>query len=338
MQSTALILGARGSLGCALVHAFAVAGWRVVAQMRLQERTPAEISGGQPSANVQWLQADISNPNDIAAFTQLGAVHVVVHAASPSYTRWAALAKPLLQTAINISLNYNATLMFPGNVYNFGAGMPALLKENTLQRPTSLKGGIRMDMEQQIEQAAKLHRLRSVIIRAGDYFGGRSGSWFDQWVAKDALQGRIGCLGPRGVHTPWAYVDDVAQAFVQVAKRRAQLNTFEVFNFAGHQLRREDWEQLMHTALVQMGWLQAQRTMTVQPMPWGLISALAWAVPQWRELAELRYLWLTPHALDGKKLAQLIGKEPHTPIERALPYALHRLYQPKAKDSVLATA
>jgi nucleoside-diphosphate-sugar epimerase len=333
MQSTVLVLGAQGSLGSALVSAFASAGWRVIAQMRPQSGKPV----GLQAAHVRWLAADLSMDGDISAFTQLGTVQVVVHAASPGYTRWAALAKPLLQAAMDISRYYNATLMFPGNVYNFGAGMPALIKENTLQQPTSLKGGTRLDMEQMLERSASLHKLRSVVVRAGDYFGGAQGSWFDQWVAKGAPQGQMGCLGPHGVPTPWAFVDDVAQAFVQVAQRRAQLNAFEVFHFAGHQLRREDWEQWMHTTLVQLGWLQPQQSITVQSMPWALISSLAWAVPQWRELAEMRYLWLTPHALDGKKLAQLIGKEPRTPIEDALKLALQRLYQSKPQVLPLVT-
>jgi nucleoside-diphosphate-sugar epimerase len=340
MQSTVLILGASGNLGAALVSAFATAGWRVIAQTRPQADVP---SGAQPT-NVQWLRADMADATNIAAFTHLAPLQVVVHAVNPAYTRWAAEAKPLLQTAINISLHFNATLMFPGNVYNFGAGMPYLLKENTLQQPTSLKGGIRMDMEQQLEQAAKTHRLRSVIIRAGDYFGGvsggagggGSGSWFERWIAKDARQGQMGYMGPGGIDTPWAYVPDLAQAFVQVAQRRTQLNSFETLHFAGHQLRRQDWEQMMQKASVQLGWLQSQQALSVQPMPWGLIGSMAWAVPKWRELAEMRYLWLTPHLLEGKKLAQLVGKEPHTPIESALMHALLQLYQPEPKGLVLA--
>jgi nucleoside-diphosphate-sugar epimerase len=332
MSSTVLILGASGSLGAALVSAFASAGWHVIAQTRSHTAAP---SGSYP-ANIQWLHADMADATNIAAYTQLGSVQVVVHAVNPAYTRWAAEAKPLLQAAINISLHFKATLMFPGNVYNYGAGMPYLLKENTLQQPTSLKGGIRMDMEQQLEQAAKLHRLRSVVVRAGDYFGGGAGSWFDSWIVKGAPQGQMGYMGPVGIDTPWAYVPDLARAFVQVAQRRAQLNTFETLHFAGHQLRREDWEQKMHQASLQLGWLQAGQTMNVHPMPWGLIGSLAWAVPKWRELAEMRYLWHTPHALEGKKLAQLLGKEPHTDIENALMQALLQAYQPKPRGLVLA--
>ena len=45
----------------------------------------------------------------------------------------------------------------------------------------------------------------------------------------------------------------------------------------------------------------------------------------WRELAEMRYLWQTPHALAGDKLAALIGPEPRTELSVAVPQALRDL-------------
>lgn len=319
MANTVLILGSRGRLGAALVAAFSAAGWRVIAQTRAQAKPPEKPY----PPHVQWLPADMSNP---AAFSQLGAVDVVVHALNPTYTRWAIEAVALLQSAMDLSLQYQATLMFPGNVYNFGAGMPALLNETTPQQPTSRKGAIRLDMERLLEQAAAVRGLRSVVIRAGDFFGCGTGSWFDLLVAKGAPRGRMGYAGPMGIGTAWAYVPDLAQTFVQVAQQRAHLSAFEVLHFAGSRLRREDWEQLMRKALLQLGWLPPQQAMKVQTMPWPLIRALAWAVPAWREIAEMRYLWLTPHALDGSKLARLIGAVPHTPIDEAVSQALRQLY------------
>lgn len=53
----------------------------------------------------------------------------------------------------------------------------------------------------------------------------------------------------------------------------------------------------MQKALVQLGWLPPGQVIPLQSMPWGLIGVLAWAVPKWREMAEMRYLWFTPHAL-----------------------------------------
>jgi len=37
--------------------------------------------------------------------------------------------------------------MLPGNVYNYGLPMPAVIDEHTPQRPTNRKGAIRLQME-----------------------------------------------------------------------------------------------------------------------------------------------------------------------------------------------
>ncbi len=356
MQKTVLILGARGRLGAALVSAFAHAGWRVLAHTRAGAALPVvgampmvpkptALAPNAPTAlPLQHITAELT---DTTAFARLGPIDVVVHALNPTYTLWPTQAMPLLESAIGLSLQLGASLMFPGNVYNFGDSMPGLLRESTAQRPSTGKGKIRCAMELRLQQAAAplallqntaplalqegkaQPRLRSVVIRAGDFFGSGTGSWFDLLVAKGAPKGRMGYAGPRGIATAWAYVPDLAQAFVQVAQRSTQLAPFEVLHFAGHHLRREDWQQAMGRVLASLGWLPAGQKPKVQSMPWPLIRALAWAVPNWREIAELRYLWLTPHALDGSKLASLIGPEPHTPLDTALRQSLQQLYPNK---------
>jgi hypothetical protein len=53
-----------------------------------------------------------------------------------------------------------------------------------------------------------------------------------------------------------------------------------------------------------------------------LIRFAAWVVPTWAALAEMRYLWDTPHALANAKLVALIGAEPHTDLTVAVAQSL----------------
>ncbi len=48
-------------------------------------------------------------------------------------------------------------------------------------------------------------------------------------------------------------------------------------------------------------------------------------VPTWAALAEMRYLWDTPHALANDKLTALIGAEPHTALADAAALAMEGL-------------
>ena len=69
-------------------------------------------------------------------------------------------------------------------------------------------------------------------------------------------------------------------------------------------------------------WLANGDDLRVASLPWKLIRIGGVLVPMWRELAEMQYLWDTPHALSGTKLAALIGPEPRTPLSRAICAAL----------------
>lgn len=131
--------------------------------------------------------------------------------------------------------------MLPGNVYNFGEVMPELLHENSPQLAQTVKGKVRVALEQQLRQAD----LRSVVIRVGDFFGAGRGNWFDQVIVKDIQKGRLVYPGANAVTTPWAYLPDLARCFVAVAQQRAKLERFEVLHFAGHQLSAQDWQALL---------------------------------------------------------------------------------------------
>ena len=209
--STVLILGATGRLGAACTKAFAGAGWQVIAQTRkpttgkLPDGVSALVTGDSPCSR---------------STAKLHHVDVVVHAMNPAYTNaaWVAHVPAMMASNIEIAQSLNATLMFPGNVYNFGAGMPGSLDETAAQIPTTVKGKLRVDVELELECATQTSELRATVIRAGDFFGGGHGSMFDQVTVSKIRKGTFTRSGPIDVRTPWAYLPDLAQTFVRVAE------------------------------------------------------------------------------------------------------------------------
>ena len=314
---SALILGARGRLGLAATRAFAAAGWRVLAQVRPGARPPA-------AAGVTWLPLAVEDTQALVRSAR--GAGVVVHAINPPYTRWDVQALPLLDAALRVAGQLQACLMLPGNVYNFGANMPALLLEHTPQLAHTRKGRIRVAMEQHMQQAAQRGDARSVVIRAGDFFGAGSGSWFDLVLAKDIERGKMTYPGAPDIPTAWAYLPDLAQAFERVAAKLLAapggLAPFAALHFHGHQLSGRDWALQLTDIARHRGWLAPARALKIATLPWPMIRLGGLVVPMWRELAEMRYLWQTPHALAGDKLAALIGAEPHTPFSDAVRAAL----------------
>ena len=308
LRPAVLILGANGRLGCAAAQAFDAAGWRVLAQVR------RDASAALP-AGITPLRLPLT---DVAALAgAAGGASVVVHAVNPVYTRWDAEALPALQAGLAVAERLGAHFMLPGNVYNFGAGMPALLQEDTPHHPSTRKGEIRVAMEALMAQRAAAGRFTASVVRAGDFFGAGTGNWFDMAIVKSLHAGKLVYPGPLDVAHAWAYLPDLARAFVRVAQQpnKAAFSTwhFEGFTLTGRQLldALEQAARDLHIAPVK-GFRRAG-------MPWGLIGAVGVVVPIWRELARMAYLWRVPHTLDGRHLAALPGAATAaTPLAGAL--------------------
>ena len=158
MQSTVVILGARGRFGWTTALAFRRAGWRVFGQTR----PGAALPGTTAQAGIEWLDINL---HDTAALARASrGASVVVHALNPSaytFKAWRNEVLPMTDAAIDLARALDATLMVPGNVYNFGAQMPAVLRENTAQRAETVKGQIRIAMEERLRGSGQ----KAVVIR-----------------------------------------------------------------------------------------------------------------------------------------------------------------------------
>lgn len=308
MTNTVLILGAAGRIGQTLASAFADAGWAVRAQAR--KALPTQLA---THPRVQAIRCDAF---DRAALGEAArGAHVVVHALNPLYTEWDKLALPLADVALAVARDSGALLMLPGNVYNFGREMPALLKTSTPERGDTPKARIRIETEARM---AAEPGLNSVVIRAGDFFGGSGrGSWFDMGLASAIGKGKF--IYPAGLDTihAWAYLPDLAQAFVRVAERHAQLRGFHRLHFAGHAITGEQMRSAMEAA--------TGHALRPANLPWGVMRLASFLMPMWREMLVMRYLWQRPHQLDDSALRTLIGPLPQTPLKQAVTASLGEL-------------
>jgi nucleoside-diphosphate-sugar epimerase len=305
MTGRILVLGAAGRFGYAAAEAFRDAGWQVMSLVRpgAEARAPRRT---QVLATIdRAVVVDAARGMDI-----------VLHALNPRYTDWQKFARPLAYSAIEAAETSGATLMFPGNVYNFGAGMPEVLDEASPMQPTSRKGQLRVEIETRMREASD-RGMRTIILRAGDFFGGGRGSWLDLVIAKQIGQGIVTYPGPLDVMHEWAYLPDLVAATVRLAAVRERLGAFETFGFPGHAVTGRELVAAMAKA--------ARREVTVKGMSWWLIHALRPIVPMSRELSEIAYLWKVPHRIAGDKLKAAIGSVPHTPLDTAVARALHDL-------------
>lgn len=303
-----LILGARGRLGQAAVYAFAQAGW----QVRAQSRRPL---GHYPQNAQPWL----CDATDQAALCRAAqGVDVILNALNPLYSRWQQDALLLAANALAAARSSGAMLLVAGNVYNFGAMLPPALNATTPWVGNTAKARIRMAIEQDLAAAAH-DGVASVVLRAGDYFGGSGrGSWFDLVIVASLAKGKLVWPGPFDLAHAWAYVPDLAHTFVRLAEQRHQLGGARSFVFGGHTFTGTELYGVIQRMLPQ--------PLRLQQLSWSMVRLLGLVSPMMRATLAMRYLWQRPHQLEEDvALRQLLGIVPHTALPVAVSAALREL-------------
>lgn len=299
-MKTVLVLGANGGAGGAAAQAFGAHGWRVIGLVR-----PGRAAG----AGVSPVTADLFDAAAVAA--ACGPVDVVFNGLNAPYPVWSDRLLPMLTAAADVAEALGARHIYPGSVYTFGASMPPRLTPDTPFAPTTLKGRLRAQAEAMFRARAEAGRLRTLVVRAGDFFGGAAvNNWMNALVAKDLRKGRLASPGGYDTVHAWAFLPDLAEAIVRLAEVEGELGAYEVFHFENWNVTMRDLRAAAEQAL--------GRRVRLSRFPRLLFHAAAAFDPFMKATLEMLYLWDVPHGLYDERLTRIVGDTPRTPLDRAL--------------------
>ncbi|MGK8207334.1 NAD-dependent epimerase/dehydratase family protein [Burkholderia cenocepacia] len=304
----ALVLGASGGIGGEVARQLRDAGWQVRALKRGLDADAVERDG------IAWLRGDALDRDAVVRAAR--GCSVIVHAVNPPrYRNWSTLVLPMIDNTIAAATAAQATVVLPGTIYNYGADAFPVLHEDAPQHPRTRKGAIRVELERRL-QAAGAQGVRTIVVRAGDFFGPRArNNWFSLGLVKPGRPvSAISLPGRRGVGHQWSYLPDVACAMVALIERRDTLEAFARFHLGGH------WDA-DGTQLAQAVCRVAQRhglRPVLRRFPWWLVWVASPFVATLRELLEMRYLWRVPIRMDNARVTAVLGREPLTPLDTAV--------------------
>ncbi len=151
----------------------------------------------------------------------------------------------------------------------------------------------------------------AIILRGGDYLERqKSGNWFDSHIANKAHQGKLSYPGRMDAVHAWAYLPDMARAMVGLAGKRDAFAPFASFGFEGFSITGAELQEAVAQAV--------GHSVKQGRFPWGLLRVLGLFSPLMREVVEMRYLWDTPHRIDGRALREALPDFAPTPLETAM--------------------
>ena len=279
MTSTVLILGASGKIGSHAATAFRNAGWNV----RLYDRKAGNMQQAAMGADV-----------------------IVNGLNPPNYHNWDKIIPEITQQVIAAAKASRATVIIPGNVYNYGVEQGPW-DQNTPWRPVSRKGQIRVEME----RAYKDSGVQTIVLRAGNFLDPEKNGDIGTLMLFRAIdKGAFTYPGDPNALQAYCYLPDWARAALALAERRATLAQFEDVPLGGLALTASEFRAIASDVLDQ--------DLKMKAFPWW---AMKLASPFWelaRELQEMRYLWSHHHSLSTEKLHELVPGFQATPARTVI--------------------
>lgn len=299
MTKTVLIVGANGRFGRAAARAFTDKGWSLGLYARSKPDNDFKVH--------EWINADALDQSTLNQAAK--GCDVIVNALTPPYSKWTELIPQFTEAMIIAARFSGATIMVPGNVYNFGPSMPLSLTEDTPQLATGSLGIARVQMEEEYETAAN-DGVQTIILRGGDFVESEvTGNWFDTHITAKIAKGKIAYPGPLNSMHCWAYLPDMSRALVELAERRSSLEKFETIGFPGFAMPGEEFVKTLERV--------TGRSIKVAKFPWPIVKLLSLFKADIKGVVQMSYLWRTPHMIDGSKFAALLPDFRATPVDEA---------------------
>ncbi len=298
----AMVVGASGGMGYALVNELVDRGIQVVAFARGKEKLHRlfgaidliEIHTGDAEVKEQIIEAGKD-------------CDVIFHAMNIPYQDWKDKLAVITQNVIMAAERNNAKLAVVDNIYAYGKSAGNKLAENTVKNPHTRKGRLRLEMENMIKTSS----VPAFVCHFPDFYGPNATNTYIHYTLEQIIKKKkAGFVGPGNVSREFIYTKDGAKVMVELACRPEAYghswNVPAVAPISGY-----DLEKLLKK---QLG---AEKQLYFITKPMFAIFAL-FAGKGMREAIEMQYINSEPTILSGEKIEMLMGELKGTSYEKGI--------------------
>ena len=302
-KNKCLVVGATGGIGRSAVKDLVENGNQVRAFVRNKHKAEKYFYGLN---NIEIFEGDATRSADLSK--AIKGCSTLFYCANTLYTEWIEKARPLLKVSLDAAIEAKARFVFPGNVYLYGHAQYNPVDEKHPHATHTVKGKIRVEMEEMIMKYSSGKGLQFTIVRFPDFYGPFVVNGFSEKAYQNALAGKsIRWIGAKDVPLEYIFIEDAGTCLVVAGLSEQGIN--QEFNVpATSPISNNNYLGLISS----MGGANSKLQILNSNL---IFSTMGFFNKLIKEVVEMLYLKREEHVLDGTKFKSTFGFLPSTSYE-----------------------
>ncbi|MED0738307.1 SDR family NAD(P)-dependent oxidoreductase [Aneurinibacillus thermoaerophilus] len=305
----ALVLGASGGMGYALVHELVARGIETVAFARTREKLE-KLFGHMEQVTI--VSGDVYQVEDVKEAGR--GVEVIFHTVSVPYPEWEKGHPTIMRNVVEAAAANCSKIVLIDNIYAYGRGNGQPITEEYPKRPHTKKGNIRLQIDHMAKDA---HRqgIPALIVHFPDFYGPNATNTLLSYTLESMVAGKKAAfVGNQNVKREYIFTPDGAKATVELALREDAYG--QNWNIPGYGVI--SGREIISIVKEITGYSRKVGTIGRGMITLaGLFSRMMW------EVREMMYLTEEPVVLSGAKYEKHIGPLPKTSYEEGIRQTLN---------------
>jgi len=301
-----LVVGATGGIGRAAVKAIVEQQFSVRVLVRSKQKAEKYFFGMK---NVEIFEGDASKPVDLKK--AIKGCSALFYCANVPYTDWIEKARQLLKFSLDAAAEAKARFIFPGNVYVYGHAQYNPVDEKHPHAAHTVKGKIRVEMEEMLKKYSVEKGLQFTIVRFPDFYGPFVVNGFSEKVYLNALAGKsLQWIGAEDVPLEYIFIEDAGKCLVEAGLSEKGIN--QEFNVpATKPITNKEYLEIIS----KLGGANSKFQILNSTLIFTVIGFFNKLI---KEVAEMLYLKREELILDGTKFKNTFGYLPSTAYEEGV--------------------
>lgn len=305
-MKTAIVLGATGGTGKAMVSELLERGIKVIAFGRTEDKLKGLVEAHHFNQYLSYKLGDIFDYQTIVNAAK--GADVMFQCANVKYQEMEEQLQLLGESVMKAADTLGMKIVVVDGIYVYGHQI-AKGDENHPQHPHTKKGKIRVEFENLIF-SNKWKHAKALIVRLPDYYGPTSQTSYLQFTLEGMAAQKVSVfLGNLKTPREYVYLPDAAKMIVNIAEKDD--NYGENWNVPGAGL-------ISGKQIIKIARDVTENRKMVIPLKKKTIRLIGLFDPLMREVVEMMYLTKEGFVLSGEKYEKRVGPVPKTPFKKGL--------------------